>query len=210
MNYIGKSYLQLTTEEKDYFIKLYYENLNLTVEEIGKELGLSKRCTMSIFKEYKINSKRKNRYTLNEMYFEEINSQQKSYILGLIYADGFIGNEKFNNVSITQKENDVLEKIKKELEYTGKIRFGNKGGFENSKPGYVLNFSSKKMTSDLRRIGLYPNKSLTIEKMPEINNDLKRHFLRGYFDGDGSISKYIHTFKKGNKEYSYEKGKLCI
>ena len=68
MNYIGKSYLQLNKEEKDYFIKLYYENTHLTVKQIGDALGLSKRCTMSIFKEYNINSKRKNRYTLDEKY----------------------------------------------------------------------------------------------------------------------------------------------
>ena len=210
MNYIGKSYLQLNKEEKDYFIKLYYENTHLTVKQIGDTLGLSKRCTMSIFKEYKINSKRKNRYTLDENYFEEINTQQKSYILGLIYADGYVGNEKFNNISLTQKEYKLLYEVKKELEFTGRIRLGNKGGFENSKPGYVLNFSSEKVANDLRKLGLYPKKSLTIDKIPNIRDELKRHFLRGYFDGDGSISKYIHKFKKTNKEYSYVKGKMCI
>ena len=210
MNYIGKSYLQLNKEEKDYFIKLYYENTHLTVKQIGDTLGLSKRCTMSIFKEYNINSKRKNRYTLDENYFEEINTQQKSYILGLIYADGYVGNEKFNNISLTQKEYKLLYEVKKELEFTGRIRLGNKGGFENSKPGYVLNFSSEKVANDLRKLGLYPKKSLTIDKIPNIRDELKRHFLRGYFDGDGSISKYIHKFKKTNKEYSYVKGKMCI
>ena len=210
MNYIGKSYLQLNKEEKDYFIKLYYENTHLTVKQIGDALGLSKRCTMSIFKEYKTNSKRKNRYTLDENYFEEINTQQKSYILGLIYADGYVGNEKFNNISLTQKEYKLLYEVKKELEFTGRIRLGNKGGFENSKPGYVLNFSSEKVANDLRKLGLYPKKSLTIDKIPNIRDELKRHFLRGYFDGDGSISKYIHKFKKTNKEYSYVKGKMCI
>ena len=210
MNYIGKSYLQLNKEEKDYFIKLYYENTHLTVKQIGDALGLSKRCTMSIFKEYNINSKRKNRYTLDENYFEEINTQQKAYILGLIYADGYVGNEKFNNISLTQKEYKLLFEVKKELEFTGIIRLGNKGSFENSKPGYVLNFSSKKVANDLRKLGLYPKKSLTIDKIPNIRDELKRHFLRGYFDGDGSISKYIHKFKKTNKEYSYVKVKMCI
>ena len=202
--------MQLNKEEKDYFIKLYYENTHLTVKQIGDALGLSKRCTMSIFKEYNINSKRKNRYTLDENYFEEINTQQKAYILGLIYADGYVGNEKFNNISLTQKEYKLLFEVKKELEFTGIIRLGNKGSFENSKPGYVLNFSSKKVANDLRKLGLYPKKSLTIDKIPNIRDELKRHFLRGYFDGDGSISKYIHKFKKANKEYSYVKGKMCI
>lgn len=210
MNYIGKSYLQLTEQEKEYFIKLYYDNLDLTVKEIGNKLGLSKRCTNLIFKEYSINSKRKNRYTLNEYYFERIDTQEKSYILGLIYSDGYVGDEKSNNISITQKEYQLLYEIKKEIEFTGDIRVGNKGGFENSKLGYVLNFSSKKMSSDLRKLGLYPNKSLTLEEIPDLRSNLKRHFFRGYFDGDGSISNYIHTFKKNNKNYSYRKGKMSL
>ena len=43
------------------------------------------------------------------------------------------------------------------------------------------------MASRLRKIGLYPNKSLTIDKLPNIDKKLMRHFIRGYFDGDGSI-----------------------
>lgn len=43
------------------------------------------------------------------------------------------------------------------------------------------------MASRLRKIGLYPNKSLTIDKLPSIDKKLIRHFIRGYFDGDGSI-----------------------
>ena len=210
MNYIGKSYLQLTKEEKDYFIDLYYKNKNLTVKEIEKRLGLSSRCTNTIFKEYNIKSRRKNRYTLNEDYFKNIDRQEQVYILGLLYADGFIGDEKTNNISITQKNIEILQHIKEEIEFTGDIRKGNKGGFENSQEGYVLNFSSEIMDNDLRKLGLYSNKSLTIENIPNIKLDLKRHFLRGYFDGDGSISIYNHTFVKNNKLYSYTKGIMTI
>lgn len=210
MIYIGKSYLQLSKEEKDYFIDLYYKNKNMTVNDIGSKLGLSKRCTMSIFKELGINSKRKNRYILNENYFDNIDTPEKSYILGLIYADGYVGSKKFNNLAITQNNKDILEQVKRELEFTGDIRKGNKGSFENSKEGYVLNFSSEQIAKKLRELGLYPGKSLTISQIPNIDKSLKRHFLRGYFDGDGSISSYIHTFTKSGKNYSYHKGKMCI
>ncbi|ALP91773.1 hypothetical protein ATN24_16960 [Clostridium butyricum] len=43
------------------------------------------------------------------------------------------------------------------------------------------------MADRLRNIGLYPNKSLTIDSIPIIREELVRHFIRGYFDGDGSI-----------------------
>lgn len=210
MKYIGKSYLQMTKEEKDYFIKLYYENKNLKVKEIGSKLGLSTRCTNSIFKEYNINSRLKNRYTLNENYFSKIDTSNKAYILGLIYADGFIGDSNSNNLSITQKDKEVLDFVKEEMNYTGQIRKGNKGGFENSQDLYVINFSNKKICDDLRKLGVYTNKSLTISKIPDIDKNLKKHFLRGYFDGDGSITLYTKKTTKNKKTYFYEKGKMSI
>lgn len=42
------------------------------------------------------------------------------------------------------------------------------------------------IVNDLIKLGCIPNKSLYI-KYPEIPNHLNRHFIRGYFDGDGSI-----------------------
>ena len=63
------------------------------------------------------------------------------------------------------------------------------------------------MASDLRYIGLYPNKSLTMNKLPDIPKCLYRHFIRGYFDGDGSIfsssnSSYYRRYGL-EKKYSY-------
>ena len=57
---------------------------------------------------------RPRKYTLNENYFEEIDSSNKSYILGFIYADGSI-NKKNNSLTIclSEKDKDVLKFIKK-------------------------------------------------------------------------------------------------
>ena len=43
------------------------------------------------------------------------------------------------------------------------------------------------MCTDLMKLGVVPRKSL-IAEMPNINKSLVRHFIRGYFDGDGNIS----------------------
>lgn len=63
------------------------------------------------------------------------------------------------------------------------------------------------MADRLREIGLYPNKSLTIDKIPNIKNELLRHFIRGYFDGDGSILlSHNSSYYKSNgqiKKYIY-------
>lgn len=53
-----------------------------------------------------------------------------------------------------------------------------------------IQISSKTLTADLLKLGCTPRKSLTL-KFPNDgifkSNDLIRHFIRGYFDGDGSV-----------------------
>ena len=62
--------------------------------------------------------------------------------------------------------------------------------------GLVCN--SKSMVEDLKRFNIVPAKS-KIYDLPEwlITHPLKSHFLRGYFDGDGSIG--IRKLKTQNK-----------
>ena len=49
-----------------------------------------------------------------------------------------------------------------------------------------VHFSGKKMVNDLINLGVTPNKTFTLQ-YPTINETLEKHFLRGYFDGDGCI-----------------------
>lgn len=205
-----KSYLQLTQQEKQEFINYYYQNKEIKTIDICKKFDISKRCQKEIFKEFNINGRLKNRYTINENYFSSIDNHNKAYILGLLYADGYVGDEKTNNIILVQKNENLLLKIKEELNYTGEIKKGNKGSFENSKESFILNFSNLKIAKDLRNLGLFPNKSLKLNKLPNIKEEFKFSFLLGYFDGDGSITKYNHKFKKNNKEYSYIKGVMTI
>jgi hypothetical protein len=44
-----------------------------------------------------------------------------------------------------------------------------------------------KIVSDLYKHGCVNNKTFKI-KLPKLREDLIRHFIRGYFDGDGCIS----------------------
>lgn len=202
---ISKSYGQMTQKEKEYVVQVYYEYKNLPKRELMKLLDVSHRAMLSVMKEFNINSKRKNRYTLNEQYFDIIDTEAKAYCLGFLYADGFVGDERTNNIVFSSKDKDILEKIAKEIEFTSEIRKAKKGGFENSKESYSLNFSSNHMAESLRKLGLFPNKSLSIDKIPNIEKSLLRHFLRGYFDGDGSVSITTSSSINKGKKYSYQR-----
>ncbi|MGL4759866.1 MAG: hypothetical protein ACRCWG_00155 [Sarcina sp.] len=63
------------------------------------------------------------------------------------------------------------------------------------------------MATDLRKLGLYPNKSMSIEHTPKLKKSLERHFIRGYFDGDGSVilshNSTYHIVNGVKKKYVY-------
>lgn len=161
-----KSYNELSKFDKQSIVETYYKNKNFTFKDIAYHLNVSERSVSRVLFEKGINTKRKNRYTLNEDYFNEIDSERKSYILGFIYADGYVGDNKHNNLVIAINDKELLDKIKQEINFTGDVVRTKKGGFENSKEGYKLNFSSEKLVNNLRKCGLYPNKSLTISQLP--------------------------------------------
>ena len=62
----------------------------------------------------------------------------------------------------------------------------------------MLRIGSHKIYDSLSKLGLYPNKSLTI-KFPIVPQKCISHFVRGYFDGDGCISLYRAPGKYGQQ-----------
>ena len=195
-------YNKINEDLKINIIEEYYKGSSF--EDICTEFNISKRALPRILKENNINSKLKNRYTLNETYFEKIDTEENAYWLGYLYADGYIGNDKINNIVLTSVDIEHMSLFAKAIDLSMKPRLNeNAGGFIGSKPQAVVNFSNKKMCEDLRSYGLFTKKSLEIETLPDINSSLLNHFIRGYFDGDGSIFHVTKRQEKNGKEYKY-------
>lgn len=128
------------------------------------------------------------KHYINENYFESIDSEVKAYILGFIYSDGciYIHPTTFC-LTFTQLEQDkdILIKIKNELESDYPLL--EKIQKTNNKKAIRFYAYSKKIFNDLLKLGVTPNKSLTLKFPTFLKDDLVRHFIRGYFDGDGCI-----------------------
>ena len=203
-----KNEKELTLEEKEKIIKYYYDNPNVKVKEIGQHFKLTKRAMGKLFKEFNISSRRKNRYTLNEHFFDSIDNELKAYLLGYLFADGFVGDEEYNNIVFSQKKDDMeaVELFKESIKYTGELRIfePGKASFKNSQDHVVVNFSSEHMANKLRNYGLLKKESY--KSLPKIDNNLLRHFVRGFFDGDGSIT----LTKSHYKDKVYYSGALDI
>lgn len=166
--------------------------------EISKVLDISKRAVARVLQECGINSKLKNRYIIyNENYFENINTEIKAYLLGFIYADGFVGVHNDFCISLSDKVDDnlkILKLLQDELEIDCDLIYHSVDKNGNGK--YTLKFSNKKIVNDLNTHGVFTCKSLNMQDIPNINNDLFNHFIRGYFDGDGSICTYYDSYDK--------------
>ena len=186
----------LNNEEKQKIIDLY--NNNISMREIEKITGYT-RQSVSIFlensgvKTTKGNHYRK--YFLDESFFTNIDSEIKAYWLGFIFADGFIttkekyGQQKFG-ISISKNDIELLEQFKKDIQSTYPITFDT----TKEKPLARLIMSSQKVVDDLKKYGCVEQKSLILQFPQNIPNEFTKDFIRGMFDGDGSIKCY----KKGS------------
>lgn len=111
-----------------------------------------------------------------------------AYVLGYLYADGSLDDSPYMRgkyIQLTSVDRDSIVRVKKWLESEHKITTA-RSPFSGGKTIFVLRIGSHKIYDDLFKLGLYPNKSLTV-KFPKIPKKYLGHFIRGYFDGDGCI-----------------------
>lgn len=129
------------------------------------------------------------RYKLNEHFFDVLN-EKSAYWLGFLYADGSVRlkNNRSGELKLKLKDTDRehIEKFLNDLGSDSPIKCGTNEK-DNSKFCYVL-INSNYMIRKLFELGCLQNKTFKI-RLPELNRETMSPFIRGYFDGDGSISK---------------------
>lgn len=140
------------------------------------------------------------KYNINDNYFNTISNEKQAYILGFICADGNITNPKASasRINIVQKADDskILSIISKEFynDNIDHVRIYNSPIDKRTNKIYhkaELNIDSKPLRDRLIDLGIGPAKSLTLEypvSISSLNMDLQRHFIRGYYDGDGGLN----------------------
>lgn len=183
---------RLTHNEKtELFIK--YKTGEYTAVDLAKKFPITSTAILGLLKrqrfKIKSQSELQRKYAIVENYFDEIDTQEKAYILGLLYADGC--NYMLRNaVTLALKESDIniLKKITGLIQPQKPIRFIKKEKKEWSNI-YQITIQNKHISQRLAELGCMNAKTFKI-KFPEwLNNDLTPHFVRGYFDGDGWVGK---------------------
>lgn len=186
--------LELSPVDQFNLIEDYIGGLSLRTLEL--KYKHSRRVLAKRLKESGIdirdNTENSRKYHHNESYFEVIDTEPKAYWLGFLYADGFIDCQ--NNIGITLNMKDIkhLEKFKSCIEADNPINLYKGSGYASESEFARILVKSKKMKQNLIDKGMFENKTLILEFPTEeqVPANLIRHFIRGYFDGDGAISYY--------------------
>lgn len=163
-----------------------------TTKDAAKELGVSaSTLNRKGWAKLPFNSLSICKYKKDLNYFKNIDTFDKAYILGFLMADGTITNKGVVAFELSDKDIEILNYIKQQISPDSIIKkYDRKRSFK----GYtwdsntsILYIKSKNYYTDLKKLGVLPNKTYLNQNIPNIDSSLISHFIRGYFDGDGSI-----------------------
>ena len=169
-----------------------YLELKQGLTTAGQEYGLSQYMVEKILRKYGVKkrtyteSKQESRkYSCNDDYFK-MQSPNMAYILGLIASDGSVS-KKENLIAIQLLESDksILEEIRGETQSERPLAM-----YTRKNTGHIVatfRVWSKSWKDDLTHYGIVPNKTFILKPPELLKPEYRIDFIRGYFDGDGSI-----------------------
>lgn len=159
----------------------------------GKPYGLTEFLVKKILKEHGIKIRtyieskdNLRKYECDDEYFKT-QSHNMAYILGLLASDGNVSS-KGNQITIQLDSGDIqlLEEIRKEIKLTRPIKTYKRADYDSFTSKLCV-FSST-MKKDLAHYNIVPNKTFILMPPELLKKEYQISFIRGYFDGDGSIT----------------------
>lgn len=189
-----KGYSSATTLNLKSAIDEYLSSEKPSLTKLSKKYSIGRDTLSKSVKELGCNVENyQNKSEFNEYIFDEIDTEEKAYWLGFIFADGYVSSNS-NNFEISLQEDDKshLEKFNNFIEgpankvKAGEVKCGNtickrcRWGSRN-----------KHLKETLVSYGCIPQKSLVLQFPSSTifkSSNLIRHFIRGYWDGDGCLT----------------------
>lgn len=170
-------------------IQLYQSGIGMS--SIAKQLNISSTKVWNILKANNIEIRRKHS-KIDKTYFDNPNTEKSAYWAGFIAADGYIYKpNKYVRLEINIKDKQHLELLGNDIR---------KNVTDYSKHNSCkLTISSIHIVNILEQYNITQNKSVTLKFPTNINAENIHHFIRGYFDGDGSFYKIYDIV--GNQQF---------
>lgn len=193
-----------TNEEEKFLVEQYNKLAN---KEIAEALNRSVNSIQNKAERLGVKIETLNK---NDEYFLFIDTNEKAYWLGFIYADGYvINNPRKRNyclgIELRRQDEEHLYNFAKSIQFNGKI-YRRERSFDDinfkseSYSSSLLRIHSKKLVESLEAWGITPNKTHRatdiFSKIPERH---KFSFIAGWYDGDGHTyldNEYIRSRSK--------------
>jgi hypothetical protein len=189
---------KITSKEmKERCIERYKTGLSL--EAAGKPDGLSAAAVLMYMEEYNVPTRSAEeahrKYPINEDFFDNIDTEEKAYFLGFLYADGCnqMAHHWSTVISLDVIDEEILHVFSKliykdENDAKSQVRLSNR---EHEGKGIeaTLSINSKHICQQMQKLGCVSRKTFILEYPKWMPENLHRHFIRGYFDGDGTINR---------------------
>jgi len=114
--------------------------------------------------------------------FNKVDSQETAYWLGFSFG-GVALRQRGNNhtVSIASHTSENLEDLSEYLDFEGNVRS------RREKKGYIIEFASENVFSNLMKYGVPPSKRTLSVCFPELPVKYKRSFIQGYMDNNSNL-----------------------
>lgn len=200
-----RSNKKLAKAQKQQLIDLYKDGLS--TYKIGEVLNVD-ACTVQRWLdkldiEKRSLSEATRTYSIDETYFDEIDTEDKAYFLGWLYSDGCNstydnkGKNRYNIVLQLQKrDKEILDAFLSHMKSNAPLSYVAPRA-ENEQGYYRMSVYNKHMSQTLEKHGVTANKTFTVTYPTWLPEELQHHFIRGVFDGDGNISLYSKRKRDG-------------
>lgn len=188
IGYDVSSHPILSSDAEKYIVDNYN---NYSASFLSKKFNVSESKIGQVWSQHGLKGKQKRVYQLDEHCFDDIHTELQAYFLGFCASDGCLyetkyeGKQNIIRICIHEKDQQILETFRTNLFKTDKP-------ISHHKQYVSLEISSDTIYNHIYDLGLHPRKTYgnTIVDFGQ-RDDLMIHFIRGYFDGDGSISRTI-------------------
>lgn len=143
------------------------------------------------------------KYDYDRSYFHYIDNEQKAYWMGFILADGNVNKyENCMTIRISKKDESHIQKISQLFKVPYKTYQEQDKRTNKVYHGVQFDLSSKQICQDLINKDIKPRKKGKAKQIfSSVPSSLYNHFIRGFFDGDGSISIISHTKNRKIPQY---------
>ena len=148
---------------------------------------------------------------IRHTFFENIQTEIQAYLLGFYAADGNINElRKTLRVHLQKQDSDIIYLFKDFISPDARTFIkpehkttGRNGKEITAHESFGIDITSSQICQSLVELGFGYKKSNEELHIPNIDESLIRHFIRGYFDGDGCITGWVSVEKGKSDRFRY-------